>query len=72
MKAVMGEYRRGHARAWSGIKVRSRKPAATVAPGQARRDDAKLWKRRAVTRAGSDHAKRSGPAREAPASSTTS
>ncbi len=64
MKPVLGGYRRGHARAWSGTKVRSRKPAGTHGPSQTRRDDAKIWKRRAVTRrAGSDRPKRPGPAR---------
>ena len=63
MKPVMGNYRRGHARTWLGTNASSQK--ASTAPGhsQAQRHPAKVWKRRPVTRAGSDRPKRSGPAR---------
>jgi hypothetical protein len=64
MKPALGGYRRGHARAWSGTKVRRRKPAGAHRPGPTRQDDAKTWKRRAVTRrARSDRPKRPGLAR---------
>jgi len=63
MKPVMGKYRRGHTRTWLGTKVADGKPGTATGHNQARHHPAKVWKRRAVTRAGSDRPKRSGPAR---------
>ena len=64
MKPIMGNYRRGHTRTWLGTNAASQKPStATVRSRAQRHSAAKVWKRRPVTRAGSDRPKRSGPAR---------
>jgi hypothetical protein len=63
MKPVMGDYRRGHARTWVGTNASSQKTSPTAGHKRVRRHPAKVWKRRPVTRAGSDRPKRSGPAR---------
>jgi hypothetical protein len=63
MKPLMGEYRNGHDRMWAGTKLPSSKPGVGSGRSRKRRPPAKVWKRRPVTRAGSDRSKRSGPAR---------
>jgi len=63
MKPVMGNYRRGHARAWVGTNASRQKASPATGRTQIARHPAKVWKRRPVTRVGSDRPKRSGPAR---------